>query len=999
MSIRWTFHLVLVILCVLWIPDVTAVSRPTAITLENNGYKGMLVAIGPDVPQNAALIDKIKAMIKEASAYLYQATAKRAYFSHVTILVPHSWAPDAAWGPATSELFTNADVIVQDPPTTNRKRRSLDDPSGQHEMDPSMSTQFPTSERGASETPHVRSHLSGASTRSYGGCGVAGVRINIFTDIFNPRSRYQGRMFVHEWAKFRWGVFEEFAREGEQQFYFSPTTANLEAVRCNIHMVGRIYRVNPTTGRAELCHIVDPQTGMYDENCVFSPYTLGHHNDNITASIMDRQFVPSITEFCNDDKSDAKRVHNYESPSRHNRLCGSRSTWSVIADSPDFVNGANPPRDVLDTSPVFHVVRLTTARRMVLALDTSNSMEEGSKLRRARQAVTSFIEDGLHDDVSLGVVSFSHQAKLISPVQKLQTQQERRSISDRLPTGGEGATSLGAAVLKALEALQQQDRNATDAFVVLITDGTETSSPSLRDVMPNVTAAGAVISIISFNSQGDNSDLRNLALSTGGRFYLDSNRGEAASTLSALMSVYRLLDSGSGLNMPRQILSHAQTLKLHARMTGSFQIDSSIGNQTTVIFTYSTFAAPDVMVVSPTGRKYTSLYPEYSLDRGLKKIKIQIPQKAEVGIWTYEATNSRDPSNMKVSITVLSSQRNSFSSAPHLSGSLVITNTSWPIKAAIYAEVTQGTLPLTGLKVKATVLRPMGDTVALDLFDEGTGADIEQNDGIYSRFFTKFSETGQYSLILSVSNQAGAVKVSSNLDSVPLFLESTFAGSVHVEHPKLSNGFDALSLSEMDFYPPMRITDLRVVHTSGQERTVTLAWTAPGDDSDYEKASEYIFVWSSNAEDLIRQVDLPTIPRSAVIEGNLGMPRPFGQTEMMTLRLDTDSHPEHTARVLAILAVDEAGNKAELSNFVTVGLGMAPDVTTPEFLAQKRKKAVQRGASVSHLALAVIVGSAGSLLLLAFLVSLLMHLLVQAGCVRRNTHWEDKSIRAKSSIV
>ena len=77
--------------------------------------------------------------------------------------------------------------------------------------------------------------------------------------------------------------------------------------------------------------------------------------------------------------------------------------------------------------------------------------QEGSKLRRARQAVTSFIEDGLHDDVSLGVVSFSHQAKLISPVQKLQTQQERRSISDRLPTGGEGATSLGAAVLKALE--------------------------------------------------------------------------------------------------------------------------------------------------------------------------------------------------------------------------------------------------------------------------------------------------------------------------------------------------------------------------------------------------------------------------------------------------------------------------------------------------------------------------------------------------------------------
>ncbi|GFR57954.1 calcium-activated chloride channel regulator 1 [Elysia marginata] len=238
-------------------------------------------------------------MLTEASAYLYLATAKRAYFSHVTILVPHSWAPDAAWSPATSELFSNADVIVQDPPASlARKRRSSGDTIAQHEKDPSpLSTPSPrTGWDGGQGTPPPGRHLSGASTRSYGGCGVAGVRINIFTDIFKPRRKYQGRLFVHEWAKFRWGVFEEFARDGEQQFYFSPTTGNLEAVRCNIHMVGRIYRVNPTTGRAELCHIVDPQTGMYDENCVFSPYTLGRYNDNITASIMDREFVPTVSK-------------------------------------------------------------------------------------------------------------------------------------------------------------------------------------------------------------------------------------------------------------------------------------------------------------------------------------------------------------------------------------------------------------------------------------------------------------------------------------------------------------------------------------------------------------------------------------------------------------------------------------------------------------------------------------------------------------------------------
>ncbi|GFO31308.1 calcium activated chloride channel [Plakobranchus ocellatus] len=610
--------------------SVLAVTRPTAITLENNGYKGLLVAIKPDVPQDASLVDKLKAMLTEASAYLYAATDRRAYFSHVTILVPHSWSSDPAWAPATSELYSNADVVLQDPPKINRRKRSLSESADRPIH--SEATRESLSQSGTSSSnlpnPPPR-HLSEAATRSYGGCGVAGVRINIFTNIFAPRSKYQGRLFVHEWAKFRWGVFEEFARDGEQQFYFSPTTGNLEAVRCNIHMVGRIYRVNPTSGRAELCHMVDPQTGMYDENCVFSPYTLGRYNDNITASIMDRQYVPTITDFCNDDKSDLKRVHNYESPSRHNRLCGSRSTWDIIANSPDFVNGANSPKDGLDTTPVFKVARLATTRRMILALDTSNSMEEDNKLTRAKQAVTSFIEDALHDDVPLGVVSFSHQAKLISPVQKLHSQKERRSISNRLPTRGHGATSLGVAVLKALEALQQHDRNATNALLVVITDGRETSQPTLHDVMPNITAAGAVVNIICYNNQGED-NLKHLALSTGGRFYLDTERGEAASTLSALMSVYKLLDPGKDFRIPRQILSHAQTLRHHDRMTGRFRIDPSIGNQTTVIFTYNTHTAPDITLVSPTGRKYTSLYPEYSVDPELKKVKIQIPQTAEV---------------------------------------------------------------------------------------------------------------------------------------------------------------------------------------------------------------------------------------------------------------------------------------------------------------------------------------------------------------------------------
>ena len=39
-------------------------------------------------------------------------------------------------------------------------------------------------------------------------------------------------------------------------------------------------------------------------------------------------------------------------------------------------------------------------------------------------------------------------------------------------------------------------------------------------------------------------------------------------------------------------------------------------------------------------------------------------------------------------------------------------------------------------------------------------------------------------------------------------------------------------ISATDMFPPARVTDLRVVEASAANGTVTLRWTAPGDDFD-----------------------------------------------------------------------------------------------------------------------------------------------------------------------
>ncbi|XP_012938799.1 calcium-activated chloride channel regulator 4A [Aplysia californica] len=932
---------------ILWIMTSTtrAVVRPTAITIEDNGYKNVLVAIHPSTKESSSLVDYIKKMFTEGSIYLYNATEKRAYFHDVTILVPNTWADNAAYQQATSELYSNADVVVRDPIVNVEHRDGK---------------------------TVGNSTTEGAFTRSYGGCGQHGVRINMFTDIFGARGKYKygpsGRLLVHNWAHFRWGVFDEFSQEGEPQFYFSPTTGQLEAVKCNINMVGRIYK-KTAGGAADVCSTLDPVTGMYPDDCIFDPYTLGHRNGNISSSIMDRQKVPSIIHFCNDDRSNLKRVHNYESPSRHNRLCGSRSTWAVISQSPDFFGGLNAPRDIHDTTPKFKVVRLTSSRRMVMAIDTSGSMQDDEKLIKARQAATSFIEDGLDDGASVGVISFAKEVKVMSPLVKVDSKESRKNVTRKLPTETGGETCIGAALLKAIELFKRHDENATDAFIVLITDGQETSAPTVDDVLDKVKAAGAVVSVITFSDDEDK-NLERLAQRTGGRYYFDNNMQSSTAAVDAMLDVYSLFNSGNR-HLPVQIMSQATILKQGAVMQGSFLVDESLGKRTRVIFTY-TDQLPTIRVTSPTDRIYCSLYPEYEHDPFLKRVKITIPFSAENGRWSYSIRNEKSYRE-KVSIMVLSSSVSNDRMHLRFTGSILVQNDTWPIRSRIVAEATRGERPVKNLKVVATVDRPSAEPVTLELFDQGAGADIVKDDGLYSRYFTRFTADGRYTVRIEMMTSEGDVLVTGDMDfKMASFVASAYAGSVHVTHPRLIGPHHSEVIPDVtvDEYPPMRITDLRVLHTEriNGSGIVVLAWTAPGDDADIDTAESYTIVVTPRAEDQVgaQRKSLPAIPPSAVLKGSLDNPKPFGEREEMVVQMDVPKG-QNVSLVFSIFAEDESGNKGELSNLVTVGFGFVPDLTTREYLSEDHSEVAKDAKEAPHSQKIVIAGFVGSVVVVLVL--------------------------------
>ena len=103
------------------------------------------------------------------------------------------------------------------------------------------------------------------------------------------------KALVHEWAHFRWGVFDEYGLPGEPQFYFSPKTGNLSGVRCTELIQGIIRLSSPAPGQNPYCREVDPATGLYPEGCVFLPYPAGPQVTGVQASVMDHVYIRPVS--------------------------------------------------------------------------------------------------------------------------------------------------------------------------------------------------------------------------------------------------------------------------------------------------------------------------------------------------------------------------------------------------------------------------------------------------------------------------------------------------------------------------------------------------------------------------------------------------------------------------------------------------------------------------------------------------------------------------------
>ncbi|KAJ6656263.1 hypothetical protein lerEdw1_003919 [Lerista edwardsae] len=841
-----------------------------AVRLEGNAYDGLLVAINPFVPEDQKIIDNVRNMITEASYYLFNATQGRTYMGNIKILIPATWKANTYAKPK-QELYTKADIIV---------------------------------------APPYWKHGNDPYTLQYGGCGEPGKYIHFtpeflvndyWIDIYGPR----GRLFVHEWAHLRWGVFDEY--DSETPFYISGQN-QVKATRCSSELTG-IYVCEEQSCTEGSC-VIDQMTGLLKEGCTF----IHDKDQNASSSIMYMQSLSSVFEFCNAGN------HNAEPPNLQNRMCSYKSTWDVIMSSDDFRLNTLMASSSFPGPPTFSLLQATD-RVICLVLDVSSSMNEENRLSRMRQAAEVYLLQIVEENSYVGIVTFSNSGEVKSQLRQIISSDTRKQLASDLPSASSSErTNICSGLLLGLEVIKKHGGNASSSEIILLTSGEDST---LSKCFSDVIKSDSIIHTIALGPSPPK-ELEELGRMTGGLRFFATDRPDSNSLIDVFTSI--VAGHGDVSHQPVQIEGAAEKVEGNSQVNRTTTIDNTVGKDTFFVVTWQ-INQPSITLCDPMGKKYTT--EEFDVDPVFHMARLQIPRIAQVGDWTYTLTNTHtlpDVLTMTVTSRTVKSDAAAISVRVHTNKE---TN-SHPNPMIVYAQVHQGFSPILGANVTAIIEPERGDPLTFDLLDNGSGADVIKNDGVYSKYLFSFMETGRYSVKVHVQRDDKTMgpyptTLGSNAIYIPGYIEND---TIRMNAPRpvmnsedtqiRSGGFrriasgGSFTVSTVstglyaDAFPPCKIIDLDA-RTEGDN--VVLTWTAPGDDFDQGQAAHYEIRTSESPQEL-----RDSFENASSVNSSSLIPQLAGFKETFVFRPEAFAVANITLLYVAVRTVDKEFRYSEASN-------------------------------------------------------------------------------------
>uniref|UniRef100_A0A8D2AKR4 VWFA domain-containing protein n=1 Tax=Sciurus vulgaris TaxID=55149 RepID=A0A8D2AKR4_SCIVU len=847
-------------------------SNSSLVKLNDNGYEDLLIAIDPGVPEDGRLIEQIQDMVTTASTYLFEATKKRFFFKNVSILIPENWERRPEYMGPKHESYNHADVRIAAPALPGR------------------------------DEPY---------TRQFTDCGEKAEYIHLTPDYVLGKKQNEygpsGKLFVHEWAHLRWGVFDEY---NEDQPFYSATSKKIEATRCSIGISGinRVHKCQAGSCATKPCR-TNSTTKLYEKDCQFFPDKVQTEK----ASIMFMQSIDSVFEFCNAEN------HNQEAPSLQNIKCNYRSTWEVISSSEDFEN--TTPMEAPPPPPVFSLLRISE-RILCLVLDKSGSMSSFNRLNRMNQAAQYFLLQTVENGSWVGMVHFDSVATIKSELIQIKSDSERNKLLESLPTQAYGGTSICSGIEAAFQVIEKLNSQIDGSEIVLLTDGEDGTTGRCIDA---VKQSGAIIHLIALGPSADEAVIE-MSNITGGKHILASDIAENNGLIDAFASLTS--ENADTTQKLLQLESKGLTLNNDPWMNDTVIIDSTVGKDTFFLVTWEK-QPPSISLWNPNG----TLTEAFTQDTLSKMAYLSIPGTAQVGTWTYSLQANANPEILTMTVT----SRAANSSVPPITVNAKMNKdtNSFPSPMIVYAQVLQGYLPIIGANVTAFIESKSGKMEVLELLDNGAGADSFKDDGVYSRYFTSYSENGRYNLKVRAHGGTNSARRSSRhpLNRAAYIPGWVVDGVIEGNLSRPENDEDTQTILEnfsrtasggafvvsqvpntplLDVFPPSQITDLDATFEGDQ---IKLTWTAPGDDFDVGKVQQYIIRTSGSLIDLRDNFDDALQVNTTDL-----LPKEANSKETFVFKPGNVSEENVTHIYIAIQSVDKSNLTSKASNIAQVAL-------------------------------------------------------------------------------
>ncbi len=350
----------------------------------DGGYTDIVIQIDDQVPEDHCpeILQNLKKLLTESSHALYNALGQKVYFKSATIVIPKSWRDSMC-----------QTVIHQ--------------PKGNI---PYKGPQF-----------HVRpSHAFYGGrpfTQQSKGCGQPGDFVGLpyeFLTTWNQTWSTFGdpaKLFVHEWAKLRYGIFDQVGFAGDLLYpnYFKWNGQVMPTITSDVPLNGKW--INQEQRRC------NPQQ---DPDCDF---VLEGSNDGVTCSMGSLHFLPSVKEFCSMEMA--------VGPTKHNVVCKGQSAMEVIWNHVDFQEiQSDPIADMIN--PEISIVRQPETK-YVLIMETSGSMDHDNQWKWINKAAQKFIRYDLPLHSNLAIVTFSNGSKVAHGMSAIHSDEARARLADTVP--------------------------------------------------------------------------------------------------------------------------------------------------------------------------------------------------------------------------------------------------------------------------------------------------------------------------------------------------------------------------------------------------------------------------------------------------------------------------------------------------------------------------------------------------------------------------------------